>query len=145
MKIEGKEIKINEKLYPDRAWVDVICDYVCSKVKDNTKEEIEEFGKILEKFSMNAGPLISREINIIYNLAKDLKEGERKQYSEIYSEDEEGRSKQLSEEELKRNFIAHAGLLKEYVIIEKKNGKIYVNYDESKIKELLEWSVLKQS
>jgi len=141
VKIENNEIKIKEKLQPDQAWVDVLSDYVCGKVKDNTKEGIEEFGEVLEKFSVNAGPIISREVNIIYNLAKGLKEGERKPYYEIYrmgGEEEEGRSKQLSKEELERNFIAHAGLLKEYVIVEKKNGKIYVYYDESKIGELLE-------
>ncbi|QGA53939.1 CRISPR-associated DxTHG motif protein [Sulfolobus sp. E5-1-F] len=139
--IENNTITINEKFEPDPAWIDVIYDYACSNVKGNTKEDVEQFSeKVFTKFSPISYIIINRELNIIYTLSKKMNVGETKLYSELYAreskfEDEEKRD---DKEGLKRNFIAHAGLLNEYVVVKKEeNNKIRIDYAHDKIGELL--------
>ncbi|AWR96161.1 CRISPR-associated DxTHG motif protein [Acidianus sulfidivorans JP7] len=142
VKISDKnEIIIQKKLDPNSAWIDVIYDYVCNKIKDykNTKEGIEKIGnEIFSKFSSIAPSIISWELNSIYSIAikeNKLNIGEEKKYSEIAEKYKEEENSNM--EEMRRHlkyFINCPELFKEYIKVERVDDKtlhnIVIKYKE---------------
>lgn len=109
-------------------------------LKIKKKEEKERFMKIVENKVRELYFKVCKSAN-----AEDINVSiDEMLSSELFRpEVEDERSSTTSENVLKRHFIAHAGLLKDYVIIERRGNKLYVDYDESKCKELIE-KVLKE-
>ncbi|BFH74754.1 CRISPR-associated CARF protein Csx1 [Sulfurisphaera javensis] len=147
----SSDVKNLSYLSEDNVWGEIIYDYVCSKVKPKKWVSTKELSHLTDEiFKIDAQKtLIYSELNNVYNLGKKkLKEGEEASYFSVYEKKERKENanssiqsvEEESEDKLERNFMAHAGLIKDAVILKKESNMIYVSYDESKkdiLKDLL--------
>ena len=138
IRIDKEKIKWIES--NDEIWGDVIADYVCKKVNDlatkfNCDEgyyDIKILVKLAEnvfsRFSSISENIIKNEYSNIYSIVSEIKEPIEKMYSELRKSNIKT-TDYSDTERIKRNYMAHAGLLSEITKIKKTNeGKICIKY-----------------
>jgi len=141
---------IDELRESDRAWANLIFDHVCEKVREIEAQDgyyplkgIQKTVESLSNFlSETAENIINSEVNDIYSIAqKSLSKGEEKMYYCIYPGGRESAEEMLKSEDVtKRNFIAHAGFLKEIIKVKRASEKeVFARYcfEDEKYYEVL--------
>ena len=137
--IDKEKIKWIEKV--DEVWGDIIADFVCGKVNDLASkyscgqgyyniEILEELAKVVfSRFSSISENIIQNESNNIYTIVKEgIKDEGEKMYYELLKFE----TTPSDPDRIKRNYIAHAGLLKEILKVKKTEaGKICIKYADS--------------
>jgi len=139
VKIDKEKIKWIEKV--DDIWAEIVADFVCEKVNNIARKHscdegyydskiLDELAKeVFSRFSSISENIIQNEFNNIYTITSEgMKEvGEKMYYELLKSEAITGAQSSL--DKIIRNYIAHAGLLKEIVKIKRTNeGKICIKY-----------------
>ena len=141
IKIDKEKIKWIEN--NDEIWSDVIADYVCEKVNELVTEfrcngryyNIEILVKLAEnifsRFSSISENIIKNDYTKITQKYSEIKETNEKKDEELQKSDTRT-TNSLDIERIKRNYIAHAGLLWDIREIKKTNeGKICIKYNYS--------------
>jgi len=141
---------INELRESDRVWAYIISSHVCEKANEIKEQEgysLKDIQKLAEKLSNflsdTTEAVINSEINDIYSTAqRSLKIGEEEMYYRIYSGVRESPEEMLKRVDVtKRNFIAHAGFLKEIMKVKvKSTEEVLVRYyfEDEKYYEVLQ-------
>jgi len=134
--IDKEKIKWIEKV--DDVWGDIIANFVCDKVNELASkyscgegyyniEILNELAKeVFSRFSSISENIIQNESSNIYNIASEgMKDAGEKMYYELFKLE----GTQSDPDRIIRNYIAHAGLLKEILKVKKtKEGKICIKY-----------------
>ncbi|WP_338598623.1 TM1812 family CRISPR-associated protein [Sulfolobus tengchongensis] len=141
--IEGNEIKLVNDLNvkkEDEAWADIISDYLCKKVrsKGEKKRYLSSLRDLAKEIYGNSAfaVITDKELNDLWSIARNnLGFNEEKLYKDIRmkdqnSEDTETKKEKEEKDVTIRNFIAHAGLLKDIVKVKKVSDKeLEISYD----------------
>ncbi|QOJ78805.1 CRISPR-associated DxTHG motif protein [Infirmifilum lucidum] len=107
------------------AWV--LADWACRRVGSNRLEDMMEWAPgIYGALGDAPRRIVENELNNLYRLSERLAPGEEKPLYELMGVEPERPWERGGE--LERNFVAHAGLLKELVVLGRDRDGAYVKY-----------------
>jgi len=138
----------------DEVWADLIFNHVCEKLKDikdqggyyslqDLRKMLQETDEGLSNFlSETAVSIINDQLNDIeFRAMNSLSVGEEKMYYSIYPGGRESAEEMLKSKDVtRRNFIAHAGFLKEIIKVKRageKEALVKYHFEDEKYNDVL--------